>query len=247
MSESSKTSSLIIFTKDEQEGIASLAAEIKNTGIKFKNIVAVDDSSDGTADKMKSFGWKVIRGEGSLGRAFVLGITEAMKDEADYFITLDGDGQADPSEIGTFLRHAQEHQADLVIGSRFLGRKGLVEYHYSSINRIGVSLLALFLSAETLQNITDSHGGIRCQSRRFCEGMRIVGSHTYVQEAILSARDRRLKIIEIPTRWRERQFGESKVVRSISKYVIRVLPTLIYRSRWVKIMVGAGVISFLIF
>ncbi len=60
--------------------------------------------------------------------------------------------------------------------------------------------------------------------------LEMVGTHTYVQETIIDAFEKGFRIIEIPSVWKKRENGKSRVLRSIPLYVFYTLPVLILRS-----------------
>ena len=78
--------------------------------------------------------------------------------------------------------------------------------------------------------LTDSHGGIRAMVPEVARELQIIGSHTYVQETIIDAFEKGFRIIELPSVWRKRQFGQSRVVGNIPKYIAYTLPVLLLRS-----------------
>jgi hypothetical protein len=60
--------------------------------------------------------------------------------------------------------------------------------------------------------------------------LNIFGTHTYVQETIIDAAQKGYRIVELPSVWKKREYGGSKVVSSISKYIFYTLPILLLRS-----------------
>jgi glycosyltransferase involved in cell wall biosynthesis len=221
---------LCIFTKNEENTIESLAAEVQKVEHQPQSVIVIDDSTDSTKKKIRSLRWIEVPGEGNLGAAYRKALQLAASFPVDWVVTMDGDGQADPNEIPRFLAAAQSQQADLVLGSRFL-KKNLIQYPYPILNRLGVLLLSTYLSVETKQRVTDSHGGLRCHSRTALARIQVYGQHTYVQESIVSAKRNGLTVIEIPSVWRARTSGRSKVVGSVLKYAIKVTPQLLRCSR----------------
>ena len=78
------------------------------------------------------------------------------------------------------------------------------------------------------------------------ENLDIIGNHTYVQETIIDSYENGFKIIEIPSAWKVRKVGQSRVVLSIPKYIFYTLPILLLRSGGhIKFLYPAGI--FLIF
>ena len=116
-----------------------------------------------------------------------------------------------------------------MLGSRF-AREGLVGYRYRSVNLLGTRILTWILRRMTGLPVTDSHGGIRAMVPEVARELQIIGSHTYVQETIVDAFEKGFRIIELPSAWRKRKFGRSRVVGSIPKYIAYTLPVLLLRS-----------------
>jgi hypothetical protein len=61
--------------------------------------------------------------------------------------------------------------------------------------------------------------------------LEMLGTHTYVQETIIDAVEKGFRVKEIPSVWKKREFGSSRVVSSIPKYIFYTLPILIIRSK----------------
>jgi hypothetical protein len=60
--------------------------------------------------------------------------------------------------------------------------------------------------------------------------LQMIGTHTYVQETIIDAAEKGFRIVELPSAWRPRAHGKSRVVGSIPKYVFYTLPIILLRS-----------------
>ena len=84
-------------------------------------VLVVDDgSADGSGPAAEAAGATVIRHEQNRGKgaALLTGFHWALSHGFDGVVTLDADGQHDPSEIGSFVRLQAKSGADLVIGRR---------------------------------------------------------------------------------------------------------------------------------
>ena len=225
---------VVIPTKNEENSIAGVIDEVRNaiedSGYGEPLILVADDSVDGTEAIVRRAGATVLRAGGvGLGYAMAVGLREAARTECDYIVSVDGDGQADPSEIPAFLEPLESGRADLVLGSRFI-EKGLVKYKYPRVNRAGVRILAWLLTFFGGQRFTDSHGGIRAMRRPVVAELALTGTHSYVQETIIDAVQRGYRVIEIPSVWRKRQHGSSRVVASIPRYAAHTLPVLLVKT-----------------
>jgi glycosyltransferase involved in cell wall biosynthesis len=229
-----RTICLVIPTKNEEKTIALVLRSAKAAiaaipSLAIRAIILVDDSCDGTREIAKAEGCVVVSGGGTgLGAAMLKGIHQALDFDPEFILSLDSDGQVDLAEIPDFLEPVLNGSADLVLGSRFL-KEGLIRYRYPRINRIGIILLCFILRQLTGLKVTDSHGGIRAMTSRVARDLEILGTHTYVQEAIIDASLRGFRIRELPTVWLPREAGESRVVQSIPRYVNYTLPIILVR------------------
>lgn len=225
---------VVIPTKNEQHSIRQvidgIQKVVEDSGFGPPQILVADDSVDETGPIAKNAGATVIRAGGiGLGYAMAVGLRHASKTGCDYIVSVDGDGQADPSEIPAFLNKLETAPADLVLGSRFL-KKDLIEYKYQWLNRVGVFVLSRLLKFFSGQKFTDSHGGIRAMRRQVVAELTLTGTYSYVQETIIDAVQRGYRVIEIPTVWRKRDHGSSRVVASIPRYAAHTLPVLLVKS-----------------
>ena len=233
----------VIFTKNEEKTILKVVEDLKLCLKQIPDIKPVvficDDSEDKTKERAEEKGCKIIKGSRKgLGWSYYLALQHlTSKYELHSIITLDGDGQADFSEIPAFYREFKQGYS-LVVGSRFL-KKGLISYSYPKINFFGVKVLAFVISFSCLRRFTDSHGGLRVMSPSLARSFRFLGGHSYVQETIIDAVERGLKVKEMPSRWSKRSFGQSRVVRSQIRYAKQMLIPLLIRMK-VHWLFGGG-------
>ncbi len=163
-------------------------------------LVVVDDgSSDRTSQIARANGALVIRHliNRGLGAAIGTGFEAAKHLDADVVITLDADGQHDPSEILSLLR-AIEEGADVVIGSRMLRRTPSLPcsmpFHRILAQYIG-NLVTLLLFGTW---VSDSQSGFRAFTRFALSKIEIKTNHMEVSsELIAEARRHRLKLTEV--------------------------------------------------
>lgn len=84
-------------------------------------VLVVDDgSSDDTTVIAIQSGAEVLRQDPNQGKGAALraGFSLALERRYDAVITLDADGQHDPTEIPDFVQAFRQHQVDLIIGAR---------------------------------------------------------------------------------------------------------------------------------
>jgi glycosyltransferase involved in cell wall biosynthesis len=239
---------VVIPTKNEQHTIAGVISAVQNVLTNAGHVALIyvaDDSHDETRRIAQQSSAVVVRGTGDgLGTAMFRGLKATLAANPDVVMSVDGDGQVDVnSEILRFLQPIQDGSADMVLGSRFLN-SDLVHYQYRARNRIGTQILVGMLRRRTGLPLTDSHGGIRAMLPDVVRELEMIGSHTYVQETIIDAHEKGFRIVELPSVWLPRQHGQSRVVRSIPRYVLYTLPVLLVRSgKHIRWLYSLGLVS----
>ncbi|MDO8599088.1 MAG: glycosyltransferase family 2 protein, partial [bacterium] len=110
---------VVIPAYNEETTVAGVVRGVREF---IPDVIAVDDgSTDATGERSRSSGADVVthcvnRG---LGAALGTGIAAALAAGADTIVTLDADGQHNPSDIAAVIAPIQAGFADLVIGVRF--------------------------------------------------------------------------------------------------------------------------------
>jgi glycosyltransferase involved in cell wall biosynthesis len=237
---------VLVPTKNEAASIRDVIGSIQAVFDLAKyappKIVVVDDSTDQTRRIATEAGASVLIGGGrGLGSAMYDGLKAAAGMDCDFIVSIDGDGQADLSELPRFMAPLENGEADLVLASRFQDA-GLVKYHYKFINNFGTRVLVAMLRRFTGLPLTDSHGGIRAMRREVAAELEMLGSHTYVQETIIDAVEKGFRITELPSVWKPRLHGTSRVVSNIPKYVFYTLPILMLRSgQHIRLLYSGGI------
>jgi len=161
-------------------------------------VIVVDDgSTDATAQIAKAAGAMVISLDKNQGKAWALmrGLREARERGFDFVVTLDGDGQHDPREIPNILAPLLSDEADLVIGSRFLGG-GRASPRY---RRMGQSILDKVTALGSRREITDSQSGFRALNRRALENLDFQSSDYSIEsEMIIHFSSKGMRMKEVP-------------------------------------------------
>ena len=165
----------------------------------LRRVVVVDDgSADGTAEQAKAAGAELLSHAKNLGKGTALRTAFAALSDSglDAVITLDADGQHDPSDIPRFVEAFRTTGADLIIGSRwdsFIEMSRLRRFG----NRFSSSALAFF----TGLRVPDSQSGFRLYSYPFLRAARLKGeAYELEMEAILAAAALRRKVETVPIR-----------------------------------------------
>ena len=192
-------------------------------------IVVVDDgSADRTAEVAAAKGAVVLRLPFNLGigGAVQTGFRFAYEHGFDLAVRVDGDGQHDPAQLSKILAPVLRGEADIAVGSRFLGAGD--GYRSSRPRRLGIRILAAVVSRLTHQRVTDPTSGFQALNRKGIALFARDYPHDYPEvEATVMVARHRLRSVEVPVTMRERGGGESSItaLRSIY-YMAKVLLAL---------------------
>jgi len=157
--------SVVIPALNEENGIDAILERVlaqrdglAAAGIRELEVIVVDDGSkDRTADRIRAFSdvrliqHPVNRGYGA---ALKTGFNAAT---GDLLAFLDADGTYPPESFPELCRAVEEHDADLIIGSRMLSG----ESEMPLVRRIGNTIFAALLSIVGSRRISDSASGMR--------------------------------------------------------------------------------------
>lgn len=224
---------VIIPAHNEAENIRQVLVEVRDTGLNLDVLVVDDYSTDETALAAVRQGARVLRLPCNLGYggAVQSGFRYAMQYGYDYGVLMDADGQHDASCISDLLRVVQDGEADVVIGSRFLGR---MEYRTSFVKRAGMATFSQIVSRITGQHMTDATSGFQVFNR---DVMRFFATDNYPvdfpdADTILVLHFAGFRLAEVPVTMRERLSGESmhsswKPVYYVFKMFLSILVVLL--------------------
>ena len=225
---------IIIPTYNERENIKTLLvniSEVLKNQKEWKILVVDDNSPDGTGDvvkkhdvkKNKSYKRQVFllareKKEG-LGNAYIAGMKEAFeKMGADFVITMDADHSHKPRYIPSLV--AQIHMGcDFVVGSRYIA-EGTIPKEWPLHRKIfsigGNLIVPIFVGSKKL---TDWTSGFRAIRKSVYQKVRplILRDHaqnkgyTFNISFAYHTVDLNFKVGEVPIKFPDRKYGESKL------------------------------------
>ena len=197
----------IIPALDEEQAIAGVLADVDRE-IVDEVIVTDNGSVDRTSEVAAAGGATVVleprQGYGSACLAAL-----RIAGDADLLVFLDGDGSDDPRQIPQLLRWLLDEDADLVIGSRVLGRPepGAL----TPVQRLGNALTCTLVRWFWGVRYTDL-GPYRAIRREALARLEMADpDFGWTIEMQVKAAQRGLKTTELPVRCRVRQAGRSKI------------------------------------
>ena len=147
---------------NEEKNIARILVKLQ--GITKNVIVCNDCSDDATGVIAEKMGATVINHQRNMGygagiRSIFL---KAKEMDFDVLVTLDADGQHRIEDVASLIEPIKKGEADIVIGSRFLGK----ESNIPKYRKIGIKAITSLTNASTGKDITDSQSGLRAYSKK---------------------------------------------------------------------------------
>ncbi len=226
---------VVIPCYNEEASIANVLKDLKELIIPefyILDILVVNDcSTDKTKEVVKSKNVKMLDLPINLGigGAVQSGLIYAYENNFDFAIQLDGDGQHPAKEITKIISYEAETHANIIIGSRFIEKKG---FQSSFTRRLGINYFHWINRVITGQKIYDSTSGFRLFDR---EAMKISLQHypdDYPEpESLILFSKAGLKIKEVPIIMEQRQGGKSSI-NSLNSlyYCIKVTIAMFFTS-----------------
>ncbi|MGQ9617491.1 MAG: glycosyltransferase family 2 protein [Candidatus Aminicenantia bacterium] len=214
----------IVPAYNEEKNIKNVIKSIKRDAPEYDIFVVNDGSTDKTSEIVKKIeSVKIVDLPLNLGigGAVQTGFIFCWENGYDICVQVDGDGQHRPSEIKKIEEPIIKGEADMVIGSRFIGKSN---YKTTFLRRLGIKIFYLANRLFLGEKIKDSTSGFRVYNRKAIEILRRYYPDDYPEpEAIFILRKKGLRIKEVGVEMEERKGGRSSITffRAIY-YMIKV-------------------------
>lgn len=198
---------IIIPARNEQDTISDVIIGLRTHAPTLDRLVVQDGSTDSTQRKVEEMGEMQLNLPFNIGYGLALqtGLKFAIEKGYDLVVCIDGDGQHRPEDVPALLQAQKETGADVVIGSRYLGKS----YQGPLERRVGQVLFSGLTHFLIGHRIFDTTSGFKVLTARACEAMSdgiFLDFHieTIVRLSILG-----FKIVEHPVVVKERLHGRS--------------------------------------
>jgi glycosyltransferase involved in cell wall biosynthesis len=202
----------LICAYEEEGNIGPVLAAVPREacGLAVTTLVVVDGGNDRTDEIAKESGAVTFVLSENLGHGYALRVGYALCIElgAQYVVTLDADGQNDPSEIPVMLQPLVDDEADFVVASRVLGRDTTTD----RFRKAGVRVFSWTMSAMGHTKLTDTSNGYRALRVSMLDDVahRLVQPQYQTAELLIIAMKRGWRVTERPTVWLPRASGTTK-------------------------------------
>jgi len=224
---------IIMPAHNEAQNLPMVLAELREH-LPDADVVVIDDySGDETVAVAMSLGAQVVSLPCNLGYggAVQTGFKYAVERGYDCAVMLDADGQHDPACVPALLVPILAGEADVAVGSRFLGT---VAYRVSWPKRVGMRLFATIVAHFSKRPVTDPTSGFQALNR---EALRFFAQDNYPSDypdadTLLLLNYAGFRVVEVPVHMRERLAGLSmhsswKVIYYIFKMLLAIFIVLL--------------------
>jgi dolichol-phosphate mannosyltransferase len=232
--------SIVVPTYNERGNVDELVRRLHEGlgGIAWEVVFVDDDSPDGTAEAVKAIAARDHRvrclhriGRRGLASACVEGV---LSTAAPLVAVMDADLQHDESILPEMVRALRDHDADIVVGSRYVDGGGVGEW---AENRVAISQFATRVSRLVVpESLRDPMSGFFLVKRPvFMDAVRNLSSIGFkILVDVFASSPRPLRFVEVPYRFRERHAGASKLDSRVAwDYGMLLLDKLV--GRWIPV------------
>lgn len=217
---------VVIPAYNEEEIILKTVKNVKKKSAEYDYLVINDGSKDRTKYILRNNHVIHLNHPINLGLAATMktGFVYAYKNNYDAVIQIDGDNQHNPEDIHHMVMTMQEHNLDLVQGSRFL----LKDSRKFSMRHIGSRLISWAIYLTTFTKITDPTNGMRLYGKKLIESFATELNRAPEPDTISYLIKDKYRIKEIPVIVKERETGESYLKLGTSvRYMFEVLASIL--------------------
>ena len=204
--------------------LADLPRQVAGFG-RVEWLVIDDGSTDETVAVAKRCGVDHVVSHGrnrGLAAAYMTGLDAAIRLGADVIVNTDADNQYRADGIGDLTAPVLAGLADLVVGERPIEDIDEFSKVKKVLQRLGTRVVRAFSGTE----VRDAASGFRAVSRETALRLRVFGRYTYTMETLVQAGWEGFRVASVPVSVNPKT-RESRLVRSIPRYVFRSATTII--------------------
>lgn len=221
---------IIIPAYNEEHIITHVIHDLHKENSNWNLLVINDGSTDKTKEFAESTGLaKVINlpFQVGIGSCVQTGFIYARKNNFDYAIQFDGDGQHKVCEIEKLLKYVESGEADVVNGSRFCMKDK--KYKSTIFRSIGIKIFEILNSILIKQRITDNTSGFRAYNKKAINFLSKNYPSDYPEpEAVILLGKNGFKMKELHVDMNQRNGGKSSIYGIYSiYYMIKVFLSIL--------------------
>ena len=212
---------VVIPALNEARSLPKILSELKQ--LDYQTLVVDDGSTDETSEVVQGHEVSLLRLPVNLGVGGALraGFRFAVDHGYSAVVQLDADGQHPINQIGELINAAEQHNAHLVIGSRYRSEHATLSPNM--VRRLPMRVMSFLISRSSGVKITDATSGFRIIREpllsEFAKEFPVYYlGDTY--EATVAAVRAGFRVVEVPAALSERKHGTSSATTSQAVFLI---------------------------
>ena len=213
---------------NEQESILGVLNSIpKNIeGIDEIDVVVINDGSqDETSKIARDFGVKVVDIPQKIGlsNVFKIGVKNALENNADILVNIDGDNQYCASDIEKLIKPILHNDVDITVGVRPVDKIREFSLFKKIMQKFGSFMVKIISGVD----IKDAASGFRALNQKAMMHLNIFNNFTYTVEMIIQANYKNLVLKNVDISVNEQKNRKSKLFKSSFDYIFKQAKNLI--------------------
>jgi glycosyltransferase involved in cell wall biosynthesis len=180
---------------NEERFIGSVVLKVKKY---VDKVVVIDDGSTDASVEVARDAGATVRSHDcnkGYGAAIRTALNSGKQEGADVLVIIDGDGQHKASDIPRLVKPVLEGEADVAIGSRFLGKATDAPLY----RRVGQRVLNVATNVGSGRKMSDSQSGFRAYSAKALKGLNLTENGMSVSsEMQFAISSKGLRVAEVP-------------------------------------------------
>ena len=230
---------VVVPTYNERENLPKLVDRLLAAQEELEILVVDDSSPDGTGKWVGELASRNPRihllsrtAKNGLGRAYIAGFQWASSHGYELIVQMDADFSHNPDDVPKLLAGISEHEADLAIGSRYVGGIRVINW---PLKRLVLSVGASYYVKWIMGlSVWDPTGGFKCWRRHTLESIDLatIRSNGYGFQIEMTHRvwRRGLRVVEVPIIFSDRIEGTSKMSKKIVFEALFMVWTLLIQN-----------------
>ncbi len=201
--------SVVIPTLNEAGNIVEVINTVeKKIKYPYEIIIVDGGSTDGTRKIIKNKNCKlIIETRRGYGLALRLGMKQA---KGNIMVMVDGDGTYELKHINIVLDKLIEKDAELCLATRMYDPNKAM----GMMNFVGNKVITFCFNMLYKQNLSDSQSGYRAISKKAFDKIEFKEDDmAFATEMLVKFSQKKFKMVEIPTIYKERKYGKPKLRR----------------------------------
>jgi len=201
--------SVVIPTLNEAGNIVEVINTVeKEIKYPYEIIIVDGGSTDGTRKIVKNKNCKlIIETRRGYGLALRLGMKQA---NGNIMVMVDGDGTYELKHINIVLDRLIEKDAELCLATRMYDPNKAM----GMMNFVGNKVITFCFNMLYKQNLSDSQSGYRAISKKAFDKIEFKEDDmAFATEMLVKFSQKKFKMVEIPTIYKERKYGKPKLRR----------------------------------